>query len=183
MRAGQTHVTDIALEFIGADVHRAVDDAGIAIEVGDAGDVAVVAGIEAGRVGLQVKSPAAAFTKDGSFVMLPGTVCRIGNGAAIVDRAIGIKGTAKIIGVGWGGVEIDDAVVQDTIIVAVESTSVGGGVVAGYGAIAQSAPGCSAAGRGSRVAERRRNYTVWTGRCRHRNRRVLFSMTHLLSDP
>ncbi|HLZ55257.1 MAG TPA: hypothetical protein VKS19_12315, partial [Verrucomicrobiae bacterium] len=80
-----------------------------------------------------------------------GAVCRIRSGAAVIDGSIGIKGTAKIIAVGWGGVEIDDAVVQDSIIVAVESTPIGGGGVAGHGATAQSAAGCSATGRGSRV--------------------------------
>ena len=59
------------LIFISADVHRAADDARVAVQVGGAGDISIVAGIDAGGVGLQMEI-AAPSRKAGSLVIFPG---------------------------------------------------------------------------------------------------------------
>ena len=71
-------------------------------------------------------------------------ICRIGNGAAIVYRIVGIEGSAVIVRVGRGRVEIHDAIVQCAIGTTVESAAVICGRISDDGAIVQRPARCTA---------------------------------------
>ena len=43
------------LKFVRADVHRAANDAGVSVEIHIGRDVGIVAGVDAGRVGLEME--------------------------------------------------------------------------------------------------------------------------------
>jgi len=97
-----------ALILIGADVHSIADDARTAVQVCCGHDVAVVARVDARRIGLQAKIAANSIHEEGRYGNVLYTIWREGSDAGIIrgfTAKVRSKSRSRIV-------VINDAVVQ-----------------------------------------------------------------------
>ena len=102
--------------FVAADVHGAASDPRLAIEIRAATHEAVGSGIDAGRIGLEMKVTSDEVHQQG-FIG-DAAIGNIGLGAAI------IKFRSDIIRAGWRGIVVENGVVTIGTAAAGNSTTV-----------------------------------------------------------